>query len=362
MRRPSPLPQPPVASRGTADTAAPKRPSRRSEDAGTEDLAAVRRPARSRASTGQAGSRSGEDTDASAFAETPGIEANPTAPVIPLVPPGSDASAPAGDGRDASGDQGDGDVGFREVWKAARARRKALRAEIRRFTVRQRRRRAAWVGGAASVLVLALGTVGAAYSPLFGVETISVVGAQQLPAGDVVSALSDQLGTPLPLVDESAVKAALVSFPLIETYALEARPPHELVVRIVERTPIGLIETRAGYTLVDAAGVALSTTATPSAGTPLLTITGGVDSDAFAAAGQVMRSLPGDIRAQVTEVAASTPDDVTLSLGGTNTQIVWGSADDSAEKALNLAKMMAARPPSDVSTYDVSSPGVVVVR
>ena len=31
-------------------------------------------------------------------------------------------------------------MGFREVWKAARARRKALRAEIRRFTVRQRRR------------------------------------------------------------------------------------------------------------------------------------------------------------------------------------------------------------------------------
>ena len=144
--------------------------------------------------------------------------------------------------------------------------------------------------------------------------------------------------------------------------ALEARPPHELVVRIVERTPIGLIETRAGYTLVDAAGVALSTTATPSAGTPVLTITGGVDSDAFAAVGQVMRSLPEEIRAQVTGVTASTPDDVTLELGGTNTQVVWGSADDSAVKASNLAKMMAARPPADVFSYDVSSPDVVVVR
>ena len=123
------------------------------------------------------------------------------------------------------------------------------------------------------------------------------------------------------------MKAALVAFPLIETYALEARPPHELVVRIVERTPIGLIETRAGYTLVDAAGVALSTAATPSAGVPVLAITGGIDSDAFEAAGQVMRALPDDIRAQVTEVTASTPDDVTLTLGGSNAQVVWGSAE-----------------------------------
>ena len=45
-----------------------------------------------------------------------------------------------------------------------------------------------------------------------------MVGAQQLAADDVADALSGQLGTPLPLVDESAVKAELVAFPLIETY------------------------------------------------------------------------------------------------------------------------------------------------
>ncbi|KQP71063.1 cell division protein [Microbacterium sp. Leaf288] len=335
MRRPSPLPQSPVASRGTAEKAASAR---------------TQRPARD-----QAPAPEREPVE-------PTLDENRTAPVIPLASP-----SPLPDANpdlDPTTDEGlnAAEVGFREVWRAAHARRKALRAEIRRFTVRQRRRRAVWFGAAASVLLLALGTLGAAYSPLFGVEKITVVGAQQLAAGDVAAALSGQLGKPLPLVDESAVKAELVAFPLIETYALEARPPHELVVRIVERTPIGLIETRAGYTLVDAAGVALSTTATPSAGTPVLTITGGVDSDAFAAAGQVMRSLPDEIRAQVTGVAASTPDDVTLELGGTNTQVVWGSAEDSAEKALNLAKTMAARPPADVYTYDVSSPDVVVVR
>ncbi len=342
MRRPSPLPQPPAATRGAAP--APARTSRRAVEAAADDVMA---------------------TDAGAPAETADWDAtpdpgeHPTAPVIPLA---ADGRAPDAAASSAAGATDDPDVGFREVWKASRARRKALRAEVRRFTVRQRRRRAVWLGAAASVILLALGTVGAAYSPLFGVEKISIVGAQQLNASDVAGALSSQLGKPLPLVDESAVKKALVAFPLVETYALEARPPHELVVRIVERTPVGLIQTRAGYTLVDAAGVALSTTATPSPGTPVLDITGGVGSDAFASAGQVMRSLPEEIRAQVTEVTASTPDDVTLTLGGTNTQVVWGNAERSADKALRLQTIMAARPPQDVSTYDVSSPEAVVVR
>jgi cell division protein FtsQ len=217
------------------------------------------------------------------------------------------------------------------------------------------------VGAAASVVLLILATLGAAYSPLFAVETIDVEGASQLDADAVEAALADQLGTPMPLVDESAVKAALVTFPLVESYTLEARPPHVLVVRIVERTPVGLIKTAAGYTLVDAAGVVLSTTPAPLAGSPLLTIKGGTGSRAFTAVGQVMRSLPQAIRAQVTAVAASTPDDVTLTLGGTNTEVVWGSAEDSALKAVVLQSTMTARPPASVSVYDVSSPRAVVV-
>lgn len=337
MRRPSPLPQPTAPSAGRRESSGPVTVETTDEEA----------------------------TDASARASAAGGEGDLTAPVIPLA---EKASRPRVDGLgSAPGDQEVGrpaapEVGLLDVFKASRARRKALRAEIRRFTVRQRRRRALWLGVAASVVVLALATIGAAYSPLFAVERIVVVGAQQLNADEIADALGDQVGTPMPLIDESAIKAGLVGFPLIETYALEARPPHELVIRIVERTPIGLIETRAGYTLVDAAGVALSTSATPSPGTPVLEIRGGVDSDAFAAAGQVMRSLPADIRAQVTGVSASTPDDVTLTLGGTNTQVVWGSAERSAHKALALQRMMVSHPPADVSTYDVSSPDAVVVR
>jgi hypothetical protein len=101
----------------------------------------------------------------------------------------------------------------RDVWAAARARRKALRAEVRRFTARQRRRRAIWITVGAALLALVLGTLGAAYSPLFAVEKVTVIGAQTLDAAAVEQALSGQIGTPLARVDTSAVKAALVQFP-----------------------------------------------------------------------------------------------------------------------------------------------------
>jgi cell division protein FtsQ len=300
-----------------------------------------------------------------------------TAPIAPLFPgyrppglaqpadgqlAGETDTAPTDAATGAAPEADTGAVGVREVWRAARARRKALRAEVRRFTVRQRRRRITWIGVAASLILLTIATVGAAYSPLFAVERVQVIGTQQLAAADVAAALSGQMGTPLAAIDESAVKAALVAFPLVESYTLEARPPHDLVVRIVERTPIGVLSSAAGYTVVDAAGVALSTTPDAPAGYPLLDVTGGVDGAAFGAAGQTMRALPADLRAQVTGVSASTPDDVALTLGAANAQVVWGSADQSALKALVLQKLMAARPPDGVAVYDVSSPAAPVVR
>mgnify|MGYP001039541013 CR=1 FL=1 len=278
----------------------------------------------------------------------------------PIVALGQDAASgrPGTDGGPADPDR----VRIWDVWRAARARRRALRAEVRRFTARQRRRRIVWLSVLGALALLVAGSFGAAYSPLFAVRDIHIVGTSSLDAGEVAAALHGQLGTPLPLVDDAAVKAALVKFPLVETYTLQARPPHELIVRIVERTPVGVVKSAAGYTLVDAAGVALSTTSAAPKNEPVLTISGGVGSEAFRSAGQVVRSLPSGIRNQVTAVKASTADDVTLTLGKTGTTVVWGSADDSARKGLVLQRMMKSKPPAKVHSYDVSSPDAVLVR
>ncbi|WP_322409309.1 FtsQ-type POTRA domain-containing protein [Microbacterium invictum] len=252
-------------------------------------------------------------------------------------------------------------VGLLAVWRASRARRKALRAEVRRFTVRQRRRRALWVSAIGAVLVVAGVTAAVAYSPLFAVERVRVVGTAQLDAGTVEAALASQLGTPLPLVDDAAIQDTLSDFPFVQSYTLEARPPHELVVRIVERTPIGAIAAASGYSVVDAAGVVLAASTEPPAAEPILDVRGGVDGDAFAAVGRVMRALPASIGDQVTAVSATSAFDVTLTLTS-SARVVWGSAEESALKARVLERIMAARPADTVTKYDVSSPDAAVIR
>ncbi|MBS1675141.1 MAG: FtsQ-type POTRA domain-containing protein [Actinobacteria bacterium] len=283
-----------------------------------------------------------------------------TAPLVPASPlTVSEAVAVVpdeeGDGSDA---EPDGPLTARDLWQAARARRRALRTEIRRFTQRSRRRRIGWIIAIAASLLVIGGSVGAAYSPLFAVQTITVEGTATLKPADVEKALSSQVGRPLALVDASAVKAALVGFPLIETYRLEAHPPHDLVVRIVERTPVGVVEEPGRFTVVDVAGVALSTTEQRPDGYALIDAAGGTGSSAFAAVATALRSLPADLRAQVVTASATTPDDIVLQLSA-GAKVVWGSADGSAEKTLALLALMKANP--DASSYDVSSPGVGVV-
>ncbi|WP_156759286.1 FtsQ-type POTRA domain-containing protein [Microbacterium karelineae] len=293
----------------------------------------------------------------------PGRERGRIASVLPFARRRSETGADgAADEPHEDPVAADGVAGPLGVWRAARRRRRAERAEVRRFTVRSRRRRIAWLSGLGALVLLVVGTVGAAYSPLFAVERITVRGASALDANAVVEALDGQLGRPFPLVDHGEIRSALIGFPAIETYAIESRPPHDLVVRIVERTPVAVIATDAGFTTVDAAGVALSTTEQQPEGLPIAEVEGGPSSEAFAAAGQVLRSLPADIAERVTAVRASSPDDVSFDLpDGGGVSVVWGSADDTAQKVDTLTAGFEAAPPDTVSTYDVSSGGVLVV-
>lgn len=212
-----------------------------------------------------------------------------------------------------------------------------------------------WVVGLTSVVVLALLAVGVAYSPLMALREIRVEGASRVPAADIRAAFDERLGTPLPIIANDEVQRALAEFPLIETYSTETVPPGTLVVRIVERTPVGVVETSSGYVSADAAGVVVERHADRPDGLPLVIAEGGLNGDAYRSAGAVLRSLPSDLRARVERVTADTPDDVRLELVE-GAVVVWGSADQSSLKATVLARLMAAAPPDEVDGYDVSAP------
>lgn len=283
-----------------------------------------------------------------------------------------DATGPGSDGPDAS-DAGErpgarrtassrgaaapaGDRAARRALAAAeRERRRYERQEVRRFTRRGRMRRIAWITGIASVIGLALLAVIVAYSPLMALREVRIEGVSRIPSSDIRAAFDDRIGTPLPLISTDEVQATLSGFPLIETYSTETVPPGTLVVRIVERTPVGVVEGSSGFTAVDAAGVVIEQHDERPEALPLITVDDGIRGDAFHSVGAVLRSLPADLLARVTTVTAETPDDVRFDLVE-GASVVWGSSEESALKSTVLVRLMSAAPPDSVDRYDVSAP------
>ncbi|MDR5700766.1 FtsQ-type POTRA domain-containing protein [Agromyces aerolatus] len=274
-----------------------------------------------------------------------GADPDATQPIEPLRGPAEPRARSAG---------ADVRAAKRDLARARAARKRYERQEVRRFTERSRRRRRAWLIGGGSVLLVSVGMVAIAYSPLMALREVRIEGAQRIQVAEIQGAFAEDLGTPLPLITSGDVQDALGGFPLIETYSTETLPPGTLVVRIVERTPVGVLETADGLELVDAAGVVIERMTERPEGQPVISA-GSVTSEGFRAAAAVIRSLPPEVRAQVVQATAATADDVRLVLAGDAT-VVWGSAEQSPLKATVLAQLMRSAPPETVVTYDVSAP------
>lgn len=293
-------------------------------------------------------------------------DARATAVLTSLLrePPDHDLDA---DGRsasvlsDGSGDAG-GFVSGRAERAARRRRKRVEREEVRRFTRRSRRRRMAWIIGLGAIGVVVLGVAVAAYSPIMALTEVRVEGTNRIDSAALQAVAEHQLGTPLPLIDHAALAESLQDFPLIETYSLERLPPGTLVVRIQERTPVGVVEDDRGFSLVDAAGVVVESAESQHEGFPLIEApAGATKGHPFRAAGEVIRALPPELRGEVVRVSASTADDVSLELAS-GARVLWGSAEDSPLKVRVLAALMANASPDVVGQYDVSAPESPVTR
>ena len=118
------------------------------------------------------------------------------------------------------------------------------------------------------------------------------------------------------------------------------------MVRIVERTPVGVVQRAHGFTLVDAAKVPISTTDERPAGYPLIDRIGRRRERAVGFRGGGERAERASRRrccAQVDTITATTPDDVSFTLREAG-RVVWGSAEDSALKAADLPRCWSASP------------------
>jgi cell division septal protein FtsQ len=253
----------------------------------------------------------------------------------------------------------------REARVARKRRRLHERAEVRRFTRRSRHRRAAWVTTGGIVVVLGVSILVAVSSPLMALQTIEVKGTSRVDDAALRRALSDQIGTPLARLDSAAIKRDIAAFPLIESYVTEEAPPHTLVVTVTERTPVVTVKNGKSYDLVDPAGIVVQTSAKRPGSMPLANVGAAkLGSSVFRTMTEVVLALPSAVRSQVSGVAASTSDDVTLTMKD-GSRVVWGSPDASAAKAAlldALVKDHAARAPDTAVEYDVSAPDNGIIR
>jgi len=249
----------------------------------------------------------------------------------------------------------------RELRAAARDRKKFERGEVKRFTKRTRTRRAIVTTAISMVVVLAVLFAVAVFSPLLALREITIEGTTRIDKTEVLEAVDGQLGTPLALLDLARLENELATFPLIRSFVTETVPPNTLVIHIVEREPVGVVANGEKYDLVDPAGVVIQTVDERPDVLPLITASS--DSDvAFDSIVEVLLVLPDDLLERVNTITATTKDDVMFRLRGDRQRVVWGSVDDSAEKARVLDILLGKKNSADVREYDVRAPEAVVVK
>ncbi len=240
-----------------------------------------------------------------------------------------------------------------EIRLARKRRRAQLRAERRRFTAPRRRRRRLVLGVVGIVVLLFVGVFGVAYSPLMALRTITVSGTTTLNQDDIRAALSSQLGTPLPLIDQQLIAKQLGAFPAVQSFSTEAHPPSTLNVRIVERTPIGAISRNGAYDVVDPAGVVLLTAAQAPAGLPVLMVSD-TSGDAFKVVGSMLLALPSELRGQLSQAGADSSVDAWFQLSS-GPKVIWGDASNPQLK-LKVFEALLKASGASVDQINVSAP------
>ena len=234
---------------------------------------------------------------------------------------------------------------------------------ISRVMSARRVRRIAVSLSVGSILILGILTSVATFSPLLAIQQVTVVGTQRLSPNEISKALSSQIGTPLPLLNQDEIAQSLAGFSLIESFTATAVPPNELQIRVSERQALCIVEFEGALWLHDPAGVRIAL-AEPTDLLPRIVITEPpTSSQRFRDSVDVLLALPVELLAEVEIIQANTKDDVQMTLRGSLGQrISWGDSSNAVLKSRVLQALIANNQGATGVTFDVSSPNAPVVR
>lgn len=231
-------------------------------------------------------------------------------------------------------------------------------ASRRRFEQRQWARRwgtwrAAVVAGVV-VLALLVSAWAVFFSSLLAVDGVEIAGASQLSRTRVEQAAGVPVGEPLARVDLDAIRERVEGLSGVKSADVTRAWPNHVRIEIVERQAVAVIDEGDRLRGLDAEGVVFRTFDERPAGLPLIRIAPDTRADAMTEAAEVVGTLPEKVARKVAYVDVKTRDEIILTLKRGKT-VLWGSADNSEDKALVLEAMLEATP--GASAYDVSVPG-----
>jgi cell division protein FtsQ len=217
------------------------------------------------------------------------------------------------------------------------------------------------------LVLLGAGGVWALYgSQWLRVERVSVSGTDVLTPGQVREAADVPVGSPLISVDTDAIEARLLrKLPRIDSVDVVRSWPHGIGLKVVERTPVLIVEKGGKFVEVDDDGVRFATVSQAPKDVPALELT---VSESGSGAASLRRfgedrlvreavRVAGDIPAAVAKIARTVKvrsyDDISLELSDGRT-VAWGSGEKGAAKARTLTALLKAAP--DARYFDVSVP------
>ncbi|GAB3428100.1 cell division protein FtsQ/DivIB [Flindersiella endophytica] len=219
----------------------------------------------------------------------------------------------------------------------------------------------------ALVVIAAFAVWAVWFSSLFDVRTVTVTGLPKgspLTVADVRTAARVPMSEPLARVDLDAAAAGVRKLPAVKSATVSRAWPHDVLVEVTERKPVAAWRSGGSYQLVDADSVAFRTVSSPPAGLVPITVQPKPrqkTEPTLRSAVDVLTALPAGLRGQVASISAQSPDTVRLSLSSGAT-VVWGSAEQSAQKAKVLTALLKQRPERGIRIYDVSVPTYPTTR
>lgn len=208
-----------------------------------------------------------------------------------------------------------------------------------------------------AVVLLAVGTYVAYFSPLLVVREVAVAGQRTVTTDEVIAAAAVPMGEPLARQDVSGIAQRATGIPAVRAATVTRQWPGTVLVTVTERQGVLAVRQGGRFVLVDGDGVAFGSV--PSA--PKGAVETDVPPESWSLlkeVGVVAAALPPELAREVKLVSAASPDRISLRLAA-GTTVRWGSSADSPLKAQIVTALLKQKPRTSI---DVSSPNTPATK